>query len=278
MKLQSIVPALVVTICSTAAIAAPVPITVRVNGDPVQSIDLAGETGLVQLTKEGNGERFTGMIDINGSGSVVQPMVISYSDFRYPMNLMVHQYLKLITFPIEIKPASSCTRSRIEAVEREVTTLADAIANSMLATRLASIEGNDRCLGSLYMRAIRAKFRNARRMSQLSWGLFVVPEELVSEYRRAVPESRLAAAEVDRYETEAIELQGVQLVAARTEAQHDGDFIKAAAIQQDIAKEANATEHSRDAFENVGLSADRIAKDTEYLSNMATSMAAERDD
>lgn len=274
MRIQGLFSALVAGCLSVAAIAATVPLTVRVNGDPVQSIDLAGELGLVPLTKEENGARFTGAIDVNSPGVVIQPLVVSYSDFRYPMSLTLHPYLKFVAFPLELKPAASCTRSRIEAVEGEVTTLPDAINNSLLATRLASIQGNDRCYGPLRSRAIRAKFRNARRMAQLSKGLFVVPEELIAEYQQALPTSQSAAAEVERYKTEALELQGIQLVAARGEAQRDRLFTAAAAIQQVIANEARAKGETREAFENVGLSAKRIATDSAYLSTMAREKVA----
>lgn len=278
MRIHNVFPALLVGCLPVAVLAATVPITVRVDGDPVQSIELDGETGLVPLIKEENGARFTGTMEVGASGVVIQPLIIRYPDFRYPISLTLHPYLKFVAFPVELKPATSCTRRRVETVELEVTTLPDAINNSLLSTRLANIQGNDRCLGTLRSRVIRAKFRNTRRMAQLSNGRFVVPHALIAEYQQTLSTSQSATAEVERYKTEALELQATQLVAARGEAQSAGRFATAAAIQQVIAKVANSKAEAREAFANVGLSEKRIAADSAFLSTKADQeLAAERD-
>lgn len=278
MRIQNVFPALLAGCLPAVVFAATVPLTVRVEGDPVQSVDFHGEIGVIPLKREDNGARFTGVMDAGTSGVVIQQLLIKYPDFRYPISITLHPYLELVAFPVELKPATSCTLGRVEAVEREVTTLPDAINNSLLATRLANIQGNDRCQGTLGPRAIRAKFRNTRRMAQLSNGLFVVPSALLAEYHQAFSASQIAIAEVERYKSEALELQGIQLVAARGEAQSAGRFATAAAIQQVIAEEANSKENTREAFAEVGLTAERIAADSAYLSAMASrEMAAQRD-
>lgn len=105
-------------------------------------------------------------------------------------------------------------------------------------------------------------------MAQLSKGLFVVPDELIAEYR-ALTGTMTAVAEIDRYEVEAFELQAVQLVALRDEAQTEGDFGKAAAIQQTIAQEASYSDKVEKAFANVGIDQESIEKDSAFLSSLA---------
>jgi hypothetical protein len=254
---------------SAAAMAADVPLTVRVsNGDPVQTIELKGGPGLVPLARSADGSRFTGTIGISAGGTTLQPVVISYSDFGYPVVLRVHQHLPSVEFPVKARLPTSCTLSQVESVEVDTTDLATAIGKSIRAARLASIEGNDSCDAALRTRAIRAKFRNARRMAQLSQGLFVIPDELIAECK-SVCKSTTVLAELKRYPTEAIELQAIQLVALRDEARDDGNFGKAAAIQDYIADEAKSSDVIEKAFAQVGVDKDRIASDSEYLSSMA---------
>lgn len=256
------------------ASAESVPLTVRVNnGDPVQSVDFAGRSGLVELQKSPDGHRFTGSIRVDSGDSVSQQLVINYPDFGYPMLLRVFRHLPQVEFPVGARLPSACTLAKIVSVEAQTTDLASAISKSIQAARLASIEGNDRCDAGLRARAIAAKFRNARRMAQLSQGLFVIPDQLIAEYR-SLPTASTAAAEINRYASEAIELQAVQLVAARTEAQRDGKFAEAAAIQGIIRDQAAQSEV---AFARVGLTKSRIEADSAFLDTMARDQAqAER--
>jgi hypothetical protein len=254
---------------SAAATAATVPLTVRVsNGDAVQSIELAGDTGLIQLTRSPDGSSFAGTIEINASGTTLQSIVISYADFGYPVLLRVHEHLPRVEFPVKARLPTSCTNSQVSGVEDQAMDLGTAISWSIQAARLASIKGNDRCDAALRARSIAAKFRNARRMAQLSQGLFVVPEELIAECKSQC-NSTTVLAELNRYPTEALELQAVQLVALRDEARDEGNFGKAAAIQQTIAYEAETSDTVEKAFANVGVDKDRIADDSAYLSSMA---------
>lgn len=254
---------------TSATVAADIPLTVRVgNGDPVQTVELQNASGLVALAKSPDGSSFTGNIAVVRGDTALQSIVVNYADFGYPLRLRVHQHLPRVEFPIKARLPASCTASHVTNVEEQTTDLGTAISQSIQAARLASIQGNDRCSSTLRTRAVKAKFRNARRMAQLSQGLFVVPDELIAEYR-ALTGTMTAVAEIKRYEMEAFELQAVQLVALRNEAQTDGDFGKAAAIQQTIAQEASSSDKVEKAFANVGIDQDSIEKDSAFLSNMA---------
>lgn len=254
---------------SSATVAADIPLTVRVaNGAQVQSVELQNESGLVALAKSPDGTSFTGNIAVIGGDTALQSIVVSYADFGYPVRLRVHQHLPRVEFPIKARLPASCTVSHVTNVEGQTIDLGTAISQSIQAARLASITGNDRCSSTLRARAVTAKFRNARRMAQLSKGLFVVPDELIAEYR-ALTGTMTAVAEIDRYEVEAFELQAVQLVALRDEAQTEGDFGKAAAIQQTIAQEASYSDKVEKAFANVGIDQESIEKDSAFLSSLA---------
>lgn len=262
---------------SAGALAADVPLTVRVGGgDPVQAVELKGETGLVALARSPDGSSFRGKIVVSGNGAMLQSIVVSYADFGYPLLLRVHQHFPRVEFPIKARLPASCTVSQVENAEGQTSDLGTAISQSIQAARLASIKGNDRCDAALQARAVTAKFRNARRMSQLSQGLFSVPQEMLADYR-SLGAAGTAIAEINRYKMESLELQVVQLVALRDEAQSDGDFGKAAAIQQTIADEANSSDEVATAFAKMGVDKASIRKDSAFLSNMARDeMQAER--
>ena len=246
--------------------AAPVPITVHVEGEQLRSVDLI-DNGISPFTKIADG-RYQRTIDSDSLLPKSHVINFGYPAFNHAMVLRLHRYSKPVSFPVALAAITSCTNARVTAVEKYVSTLRDAINSALLAAKLLSINGNDSCDRSLAARAARAVFRNSVRVNQLSMGLFAIPEDTASAYIAASTDRDRARNEVAAYRKMEIGLEGVQLVAARNEAQSLGNFGQAADIQQAIADRSSQGRDIELAFAAEGLSKEVILTDSAYLEKM----------
>jgi len=106
-------------------------------------------------------------------------------------------------------------------------------------------------------------------MNQLSKGLFAIPDEIANAYIATSRDHYGARNEVAAYRKMEIGLEGVQLVAARDEAQALGKFVEAADIQRAIADRSSQGRDIAVAYAAEGLSKKVITADSAFLEKMS---------
>jgi hypothetical protein len=266
---------LLLSLCAGALAAAPahaedVPIEISWQGDPPTSISRSGDDGQPNLTCDQATRTCRGHFSVRGNGLERRTLIVTYGLFNHPIDVRIYRLSPGVIFTVTYQGQRSCTEARVNLLSVQANNLADAINRSLAAGQLLSIASPNDCDANLQWRAAQARYNQSVRMAHLSRGLFLVNDQIARDYRgQAERHGVSVAVELAAYADTELQLEAVQLVAARTEAQAQHAYMLAGEINDLLTERLRSDQAIRQAFRVQGVVERQLALDGAYLRTMS---------